>query len=95
MALTIDEVRKIAFLSRIEVNENELEGLSGELSGILDWIEQLQQVDVENIEPLASVVELTQPMRQDVITDGGKQAKILANAPEAIDGYFTVPKVVE
>lgn len=95
MALTIDEVRKITFLSRIKVDESDLEGLSGELSGILDWIEQLQQVDVDNVEPLASVVELTQPMRQDIITDGGKQSKILANAPEAVDGYFTVPKVVE
>ncbi len=95
MSLTIDEVKKIAFLSRIKVDENELEKLSGELSGILDWIEQLQQVDVENVEPLASVVELTQPMRADVITDGNKQEQILANAPEAMDGYFTVPKVVE
>ncbi len=95
MSLTIDEVRKIAILSRIKVDENELEALSGELSGILDWIEQLQQVDVDNVEPLASVVELTQPMRADVITDGNKQDKILANAPEAMDGYFTVPKVVE
>ncbi|MFV0430870.1 MAG: Asp-tRNA(Asn)/Glu-tRNA(Gln) amidotransferase subunit GatC [Alphaproteobacteria bacterium] len=95
MSLTIDEIKRIAFLSRIKVNEEELNAMSEDLSAILAWIEQLQQVDVENVEPLASVVELTQPMRKDEITDGKQQEKVLANAPDAEDGYFTVPKVVE
>ncbi len=90
-----DTVRKVAFLSRIKVEEEALDGLAGEISKILTWIEKLQEVDVSNVEPLASVVELTQPMRQDKITDGGYPEKVLSNAPKVAHGYFTVPKVVE
>ncbi len=95
MSLTIDEVRKIAFLSRIDVEEERLEELSGNLSSILDWVELLQKVDVDNIEPLASPIEFTQPMRKDEVTDGGYQQKVLSNTKHAEDGYYTVPKVVE
>ncbi len=90
-----DTVKKVAFLSRINVEDEALDGLAEELSNILTWIEKLQEVDVSDIEPLASVVELTQPMRQDQITDGGYPEKVLSNAPMAAHGYFTVPKVVE
>ncbi len=95
MSLTIDEVRKIAFLSRIDVKEEKLQELSKDLSSILDWVEVLQKVDVDNVEPLASTVDFTQPMRKDEITDGGYQEKVLSNTQYAEDGYYTVPKVVE
>ncbi len=95
MSLTIDEVKKIAFLSRIDVEEEKLKELSEELSSILNWVEMLQQVDVEKTEPLASPVEFTQPMRKDEVTDGGYQQKVLSNTKHAEEGYYTVPKVVE
>ncbi len=95
MSLTNDEVRKIAFLSRIDIKEERLEELSGDLSSILDWVEMLQKVDVDNVEPLASPVEFTQPLRKDEVTDGGYQEKVLSNTQHAEDGYYTVPKVVE
>lgn len=95
MSLTKDEVKKIAFLSRIDVKEEKLEELSTSLSSILDWVEMLQKVDVDNVEPLASTVDFTQPLRKDEVTDGGYQPAVLSNTKHAEDGYFTVPKVVE
>ena len=69
--------------------------MTEELNSILGWIEQLAEVDVEGIEPMTSAVELSMPMREDVVTDGNIQDKILANAPRSEDGFFVVPKVVE
>jgi aspartyl-tRNA(Asn)/glutamyl-tRNA(Gln) amidotransferase subunit C len=105
MSLDKDTVARIARLARLKVPEEELEPLAGELSGILAWIEQLNEVDTANVEPLASVSDVTLPMRADKVTDGGIAAKVLANAPggavyvEADEknagGFFAVPKVVE
>jgi aspartyl-tRNA(Asn)/glutamyl-tRNA(Gln) amidotransferase subunit C len=105
MSLDKDTVARIARLARLKVPEEELAPLAGELSGILAWIEQLNEVDTANIEPLASVSDVTLPMREDKVTDGGIADKVLANAPGGavyIDpsdrhagGFFTVPKVVE
>lgn len=95
MSLDRDTVRKIAFLSRIEVADDTLEPLAGQLSGILDWFEQLKEVDTDGVQPMSSVTDAVLRWRDDVITDGGIPEKILANAPEAMDGFFTVPKVVE
>ena len=105
MSLDKDTVARIARLARLKVPEDELAPLAGELSGILSWIEQLNEVDTANIEPLASVSDVTLPMREDKVTDGGIAEKVLANAPGGavyIDpndrhagGFFTVPKVVE
>lgn len=95
MSLDRDTVRKIAFLSRIEVADEKLEPLAGQLSGILDWFEQLKEVDTDGVQPMSSVTDAVLRWRDDVITDGGIREKILANAPEAMDGFFTVPKVVE
>jgi len=95
MSLDKETVKNIANLARIKVADADLEPLAGELSGILDWIEQLNAVDTEGVEPLASVVDVTLPRRDDVIDDGDCRDKVLANAPESEDGYFTVPKVVE
>ena len=105
MSLDKDTVARIARLARLKVPEEELEPLAGELSGILAWIEQLNEVDTANVEPLASVSDVTLPMREDKLTDGGVAERVLANAPGGavyIDptdrkagGFFTVPKVVE
>ncbi len=95
MSVTKDDVRKVARLSRIEVEEGRLETLAGELNGILGWIDQLNEVDIEGVEPMTSVVETSLPMRADKITDGDKPEQVLANAPKSDDGFFVVPKAVE
>jgi aspartyl-tRNA(Asn)/glutamyl-tRNA(Gln) amidotransferase subunit C len=88
-------VRKVARLARIAVPEERLEPLANELNGILAWIEQLNEVDVEGVEPLTTPVPMTLPMREDVVSDGNIRDKVLANAPRTEDGFFVVPKVVE
>lgn len=95
MSVTKDDVRKVARLSRIAVPEERLESLASELSSIMGWIEQLNEVDVDGVEPMTSVVEATLPMRDDVVTDGNIQEQVLANAPKSEDGFFVVPKSVE
>ena len=95
--MSVDEttVRRVARLARIAVTDEEARRLQGELNGILDWIEQLREVDIEGVEPMTSVVSVTMKKRADVVTDGGCPEKILANAPASEDNYFMVPKVVE
>ena len=95
MSVDKDTVRRVAHLARIEVAENDLESLSKELSAILDFAEQLAEVDVEGVEPMTSVTPMALKRRADEVTDGGIQDKILANAPDAREGFFAVPKVVE
>jgi aspartyl-tRNA(Asn)/glutamyl-tRNA(Gln) amidotransferase subunit C len=95
MAIDAATVRKVARLARVSVAEARLEPLAQELDGIMTWIEQLAEVDVEGVEPMASAVELKLPMREDVVTEGGEPARVLANAPLARDNFFVVPKVVE
>lgn len=95
MSLDKATVRNIANLARIEVRDEDLDHLAGELSNILHFVEQLSEVNTDGVEPMTSVAAMTLPMRKDIITDGGQPAAILANAPEAEDGFFTVPKVVE
>jgi len=95
MSVTKDDVRKVARLTRIAVPEERIEPLANELSAILGWIEQLNEVDVDGIEPMTSVVDATLPMRDDVVTDGDIQDQVLANAPKSEDGFFVVPKSVE
>ncbi len=95
--MTVDRatVQRIARLARIRVPEEELEPLAGELNGILGWIEQLKAVDTSAVEPMTSVVAVTNPLREDAVTDGGIADQIVANAPEPAAAFFTVPKVVE
>ncbi len=95
MAIDAATVKKVASLARIREPEDRLEPLARELSGILQWIEQLAEVDTDGVEPMTSVVEAALPMREDVVTDGGDPAKVLANAPKADRNFFVVPKVVE
>ena len=95
MSIDIDTARKVAKLARIKVEEERLPELAGEFNAILGFIEQLQEVDVEGIEPMVSVTPMRLKRRADVVTDGDIQAKVLANAPDAREGFFAVPKVVE
>ena len=95
MALDKATVAHIAALARIRLRETEIEPLAEELSRILGWVGQLNEVDTEGVPAMASVAELTLPMRADEVTDGNRQEAILGNAPQAARGFFAVPKVVE
>ena len=95
MSVTKDTVRKIAHLARIYEPEDRLEPLARELSTILEWVEQLEQVETTNVPPMTSAVDVKLPLREDVVTDGGYAEDIIANAPGARDHFFTVPKVLE
>ncbi|MFQ5617479.1 MAG: Asp-tRNA(Asn)/Glu-tRNA(Gln) amidotransferase subunit GatC [Rhodospirillales bacterium] len=95
MALDKATVKTIAFLARIKVPDEDLEHLAGELSNILGWVEQLGEVDTEGVEPMTSGAEMTSPEREDSVTDGDARDQVLANAPEADDGFYAVPKVIE
>jgi aspartyl-tRNA(Asn)/glutamyl-tRNA(Gln) amidotransferase subunit C len=95
MSIDAATVRKVAKLARLNIAEARLEPLAGELGAIMAWIEQLGEVDTDGVEPMASAVDLKLPMREDVVTEGGDPAKVLANAPLARDNFFVVPKVVE
>ncbi len=95
MSIDIDTARRVAHLARIAVREEDLPALAGELSGILTFMEQLNEVDVTGVEPMTSVTPMRLKRRADVVTDGNIQAQILANAPDAREGFFAVPKVVE
>lgn len=96
--MSIDEktVRKVAKLARLALPEDRVAPMAAELNGIMAWIEQLNEVDIDGVEPMTSAVEgLRLPMRRDVVTDGGAPERVLKNAPKAEDGFFVVPKVVE
>ena len=95
MSLDKATVARIAALARIRVDEVELDGLAEELSHILGWIEQLNEVDTEGVPPMSKATDQKMRRREDVVSDGGIADKVLANAPETRDGFFVVPKVVE
>ncbi|GAM05760.1 MULTISPECIES: Asp-tRNA(Asn)/Glu-tRNA(Gln) amidotransferase subunit GatC [Novosphingobium] len=100
MSVDTATVAKIASLARIKVTEGELEAMVPELNGILNWVEQLGEVDTSNVEPMTAVIPNTLRLREDVVdadplTGGGKRAEVLANAPVAEHGFFGVPKVIE
>ncbi|MCB1437779.1 MAG: Asp-tRNA(Asn)/Glu-tRNA(Gln) amidotransferase subunit GatC [Rhodobiaceae bacterium] len=95
--MSVDEatVRRIARLARIAVNDEEAHRLQGELSVILDWVEQLGEVDTAGVEPMTSVIPMVMKKRDDVVSDGAKADDVVANAPVSEDHFFVVPKVVE
>lgn len=95
MPIDVDTARRVAHLARIRVEEERLPALAAEFDAILRFVEQLNEVDVEGVEPMTSVTPLRLKRRQDAVTDGGRQAEVLANAPDAREGFFAVPKVVE
>ena len=90
-----ETARKVAQLARIHVPNEDLPRLAAELSGILNFMEALNAVDVEGVAPMVSVTPMRLKRRADGVTDGGMPEKVLANAPDAREGFFTVPKVVE
>ena len=95
--MSVDEktVRRVARLARLAIPEERLAPMAGELNAILAWVEQLQELDTAAVEPMTSVRPMRLPRRQDVVTDGGYAADIVANAPRTEDNFFVVPKVVE
>ena len=95
MSITESEARKVAHLARIAVADEALPALAAELNGILQFMEQLNEVDVEGVEPMTGVERMRLKRREDVVTDGNMQEAILRNAPDAREGFFAVPKVVE
>jgi aspartyl-tRNA(Asn)/glutamyl-tRNA(Gln) amidotransferase subunit C len=95
MAIDIDTARRVAKLARIRVDDADLPALAGEFTAILGFIEQLNEVNVTGVEPMTSVTPMRLKRRQDGVTDGNQQAQILSNAPDAREGFFAVPKVVE
>jgi aspartyl-tRNA(Asn)/glutamyl-tRNA(Gln) amidotransferase subunit C len=95
MSLDPATVRRIAKLARIRVEETDVPRLQGEMNAILGWIEQLGEVDVEGVAPLTGGAQIALRMRADVVTDGDRLEAVLANAPDRVGAFFTVPKVVE
>ena len=95
MSIDTETARRVAKLARIRVEEADLPELAKEFSAILGFIEQLNEVDVDGVEPMTSVTPQRLKRREDVVTDGDQPQKILANAPDAREGFFAVPKVVE
>jgi aspartyl-tRNA(Asn)/glutamyl-tRNA(Gln) amidotransferase subunit C len=95
MSVDKDTVKRVAHLARIKVSDEEAANLQDELNAILGFVEQLNEVDVEGVEPMTSVTPMAMKKRKDEITDGEKSDDIVANAPASDDHYFLVPKVVE
>jgi aspartyl-tRNA(Asn)/glutamyl-tRNA(Gln) amidotransferase subunit C len=95
--MSVDDrtVRRIAHLARIAVSDADVPHLQGELNAILKFVEELNTVNVDGVEPMTSVTKMAMKKRQDVVSDGGYAAKVVANAPLSEDNYFMVPKVVE
>ena len=95
--MSVDEktVRRIAHLARIAVTDEEVPHLQGELNAILSFVEQLNEVNVEGVEPMTSVTPMAMKKRADVVTDGGIAGDVVQNAPMSEDNFFLVPKVVE
>lgn len=95
MSLDKDEVLKIANLARIRIEEDEIAAMQADLNKILGFIEMLGEVDTDGVAPMSSVARMKYRARKDDVTDGNMRDRILANAPQAIEGFFAVPKVVE
>ena len=95
MSVDLKTVKRVAHLARIAVSDEEVAKMEGELNAILGFVKQLNEVDIEGVEPMTSVTPMEMKKRQDAVTDGGKAADIVANAPQSEENFFLVPKVVE
>ena len=95
MSVDKDTVRRIAKLSRLALDEARVAPMVDELNGIFTWVQQLNEVNVDGVAPMTSVVEQRLKMREDKVTEGGNAAALMANAPGGEDNFFVVPKVVE
>lgn len=93
--MDLPTIKKVATLARLEMPDSELEAVRVKLGNIMKFVEQLDEVNTDKIEPLANVVDIKLRLREDVVNDGGQQQKVLANAPEAMEGFFVVSKIVE
>lgn len=95
MSLDRQKVDEVAFLARLAIDEKEKDSLTTELQGILGFVEQLGELDTAGVEEMTSVVEMNAPLRSDAVTDGDKADAVLANAPDRVQDFYAVPKVVE
>lgn len=95
MSLDRETVRRIAYLARIDVPDERLDQMAGELDNIIAWVEQLSEVNTDDVEPMTRVGDRKMPMRDDVVNDGDIQSDVTANAPVSEDGFYIVPRVVE
>ncbi|NMG39147.1 Asp-tRNA(Asn)/Glu-tRNA(Gln) amidotransferase subunit GatC [Chelativorans sp. ZYF759] len=95
MSVDTATVKRVARLARIAVDDEDAERMTGELNAILGFVEQLDEVDVSGVEPMTSVIPMEMKKRADAVTDGGKAADVVANAPATEENFFLVPKVVE
>jgi aspartyl-tRNA(Asn)/glutamyl-tRNA(Gln) amidotransferase subunit C len=95
MSVDLATVKRVARLARIAVSEDEAVRMTGELNGILGFVEQLAEVNVKDVEPMTSVTPMAMKKRTDIVTDGNKAADVVANAPGSDNHFFMVPKVVE
>ena len=95
MAINNEMVKQVAFLARLKIDEDKTDSTKDEFNAILNWIEQLQEVNTEGVEPLFSVRDSKLSLRQDEVTDDNIKQDVLKNAPMQEFGYFAVPKVVE
>lgn len=95
MSIDKNTVRKVAGLARLRLTDAEMEKYAGQLNNIMGFVEQLNEVNTDNVEPLPSPVDMALPLRRDEVTDGGDPDAVLSNAPEAMEGFYVVPKVVE
>jgi aspartyl-tRNA(Asn)/glutamyl-tRNA(Gln) amidotransferase subunit C len=95
MSLDKSTLERVAYLARIKINNSEIDKMIEELNNIMKWIEELNEVDITDVQPMTGVSNMTLREREDIVTDGGYQDKIVSNAPEKIDTSFTVPKVIE
>ena len=95
MSLTPEEVKSIAFLARLSIQEENIEQYSQDLSNIFGLVEQMNLVDVNNIEPMAHPQDAMQRLRDDVVTEENQREKLMSNAPLSEDGLFLVPKVLD
>jgi aspartyl-tRNA(Asn)/glutamyl-tRNA(Gln) amidotransferase subunit C len=93
--MDLKTVKKVATLSRLEMNDVELEAVRVKIGNIMKFVEQLGEVNTDNVAPLANVVDIKLRLRDDVINDGEQQQKVLSNAPESLEGFFVVSKIVE
>ena len=95
MALNQQTIQNLSWLARLKLPAEREEKVLSDLQSILDWVEQLKEVNIDGVEPLVSVTEGVAPMRKDEVTEGNQQADLMANAPESVQGFYVVPKVVE
>ena len=95
MSIVKDTAARVANLARISIPDEELENVAKELSNIIGFMEQLNEVNVDNVEPMTSVTPTVLKKRTDVVNDGNQQSKVLSNAPDTREGFFAVPKVVD